>query len=67
MGIGFTLSLTLLAVVREILGQGTVFGANVTGAAFQPIQVFSQPPGAFIALGLLMALVNIVFRKMRLE
>jgi Na+-translocating ferredoxin:NAD+ oxidoreductase subunit E len=67
MGVGFTLSLTLLASVRELLGAGTLFGANVMGSLFQPIQLFAQPPGAFIALGVLMALVNITFKKFRLE
>lgn len=67
MGVGFTLSLTLLASVRELLGAGTLFGANVMGSLYQPIQLFSQPPGAFIALGLLMALVNVAFKKFRLE
>lgn len=67
MGVGFTLSLTLLASVRELLGAGTLFGANIMGPLFQPIQLFAQPPGAFIALGVLMALVNITFKKFRLE
>ena len=67
MGVGFTLSLTLLASVRELLGAGTLFGANIMGSLFQPIQLFAQPPGAFIALGVLMALVNITFKKFRLE
>ncbi len=67
MGVGFTLSLTLLASVRELLGAGTLFGANIMGSLFQPIQLFAQPPGAFIALGVLMALVNIAFKKFRLE
>jgi Na+-translocating ferredoxin:NAD+ oxidoreductase subunit E len=67
MGIGFTLSLTLLASVRELLGAGTLFGANIMGSVFQPIQLFAQPPGAFIALGVLMALVNVAFKKFRLE
>lgn len=67
MGLGFTLSLTLLGFVREILGAGTLFGSSVFGPAFQPIQLFSQPPGAFIALGALMALVNTLFRKFQVE
>ena len=67
MGIGFTLSLTILGSFREILGAGTLFGMNVTGTAYQPIELFASPPGAFIALGLLMALVNITFKKFRIE
>ncbi len=67
MGLGFTLSLTLLGSVRELLGAGTLFGLNIMGASFEPIQLFAQPPGAFIALGLLMALVNIFYKRMGLE
>ncbi len=67
MGLGFTLSLTLLASFREIVGSGTLFGMNVTGSAYQPIEVFASPAGAFLALGLLLALVNITFKKFRLE
>lgn len=67
MGLGFTLSLTLLGAVRELLGAGTLFGMNIMGASFEPILLFAQPPGAFIALGLLMALVNIFYKRMGLE
>ena len=67
MGVGFTLSLTLLGAVREVLGAGTLFGMNVMGSAFEPILLFALPPGAFIALGFLMALVNILYKKLRLE
>ncbi len=67
MGLGFTLSLTILGAFRELLGAGTVFGQNIMGAAFEPIQLFALPPGAFIALGLLIALVNILYKKIGLE
>ncbi len=67
MGVGFTLSLSILGIVRELLGKGTLFGAAVTPGFFQPITLFSTPPGAFIALGVLMALVNIAFKKFHLE
>lgn len=67
MGLGFTLSLTLLGFVRELLGAGTFFGVRIMGSAYQPIQLFAQPPGAFIALGVLMALVNIFYKKIGVE
>jgi Na+-translocating ferredoxin:NAD+ oxidoreductase subunit E len=67
MGLGFTLSLTLLGAVRELLGAGSLFGMNILGASFQPIQLFAQPPGAFIALGVLMALVNVLYKRLGLE
>lgn len=66
-GIGFTLALVLLASFREILGHGTVFGLDITGAAFQPMGVMALPPGAFLALGVLLAGVNVVFQKLRIE
>ena len=67
MGLGFTLALTLLGSVRELLGTGTLFGLNIMGASFEPVQLFAQPPGAFIALGILLALVNVLYKKIGLE
>jgi len=61
MGVGFTLALCLLAFVREFLGTGTVslFGnVIVPGPFFQPAAVMILPPGAFVTLGLMMALMN---------
>ncbi|HZK24226.1 MAG TPA: electron transport complex subunit E [Oscillospiraceae bacterium] len=67
MGLGFTLSLTVLGSLRELVGNGTLFGANILGAAYEPFKVFASPPGAFIALGLLMALMNLLVKKYKLE
>jgi len=58
MGAGFTLALILLASIREILGSGSWLGFSVTGALFEPAIIMLLPPGAFIALGLMMALLN---------
>ncbi len=72
-GIGFTLALGLLALVREVLGQGTVMGPDpesaiiLFGANFEPMGLFGQPPGAFIALGLLLGIVNIIFKKFKIS
>jgi len=57
-GLGFTLSLTALGAVREILGNGTLFGIHVLPHAYIPIIVFILPPGAFLTLGFLMAIMN---------
>ena len=57
-GLGFTLSLTALGAVREILGNGTLFGIHVLPHAYIPIIVFTLPPGAFLTLGFLMAIMN---------
>ncbi len=66
-GIGFTLALVMLAIVREVLGQGTLFGLDITGAAFEPMLVMALPPGAFIALGVLLAIMNIAFKRFQVE
>jgi electron transport complex protein RnfE len=63
MGLGFSLALTLLGAVREILGAGAIFGAPLPFLAENPILVFIMPPGAFIALGFLIAAVNTIREK----
>jgi electron transport complex protein RnfE len=55
MGVGFTLSLTLLGSIRELLGNGTIFDIKVWGKAFNMF-VMILPPGAYLTLGLLAAL-----------
>jgi electron transport complex protein RnfE len=65
-GLSFTFALTVLGSIRELLGAGTIFGANILGAAYQPFKVFGFPPGAFIALGLMMALYNLLAKKYKL-
>ena len=58
MGLGFTLALTSLGIVREILGNGTLFGISLFGASYQPALLFILPPGAFLSLGFLLAGFN---------
>ena len=58
MGIGFTLSLTVLGAIREVLGNGTLFSIPLMGESFLPFLVMVLPPGAFIALGFLLAAMN---------
>jgi len=55
MGVGFTLSLTLLGSIRELIGNGTIFDIKVWGKAFNMF-VMILPPGAYLTLGLLAAL-----------
>lgn len=55
MGLGFTMALSILAFVRELVGGGSVFGFKFIP---QPAQLFVMPAGAFITLGCLIALVN---------
>ena len=51
MGVGFTVGLLALGVVREILGAGALFGITLFGAAFQPWVIMVLPPGGFFVLG----------------
>lgn len=57
MGLGFTLGLTLLGMLREFLGTGTLFGLSIVPEQYGTL-VFILPPGAFITLGYLIAAVN---------
>lgn len=63
MGLGFTWALTLLGIVREVLGAGSIFGVKIFGEAFKPAIIMILPPGAFLALGLLIGLYNWLKRK----
>ncbi|MDX8397399.1 MAG: electron transport complex subunit E [Mariprofundaceae bacterium] len=63
-GSGFTMALILLGGTRELLGQGELFGFNLLGADYPDVLMFILPPGAFIALGFILAGVNIINRRM---
>lgn len=63
MGLGFTFALVLLGGVREILGAGAIFGIKFVSAEASTVLLFILPPGAFIALGFLIAVVNRLTRK----
>ncbi len=63
-GFGFTFALMLLGSVREIFGYGTWFGYPVFGENYPDFLMFILPPGAFIALGFILAGVNIINRRM---
>ena len=65
MGLGFTLSLTLLGSVREILGNGTIFGVHIMWESFKPFAIMLKPPGAFICLGLILTLMNWISSRQR--
>ena len=58
MGLGYTLALSFVASVREILGAGTLLGFHVLSPSYQPILLMLMPPGAFITMGFLFAGVN---------
>ena len=62
-GIGFTLALGLLGAVRELLGTGGLFGNMLLGPNYEPFVFMVQAPGAFICLGLILCLMNLVGSK----
>lgn len=57
MGLGFTLTLVVMGSIRELLGAGTLFGAQIFPESLDPIALFITPPGGFLVFGCLMALV----------
>ena len=63
MGTGFTLSMLLLALVRELIGNGEIAGLHVMPQKFVPWAAMGMPVGAFITLGLILAIVNIITKK----
>ena len=58
MGFGFTISLVLIGAIRELLGNGTIFGVILFGESYLPLLLMILPPGAFIVLGVLLGLMN---------
>lgn len=63
MGLGFTLSLSLVGSIREIVGAGSWLGIRITPLTYDPALIAILAPGAFITLGLLMALMNMLKEK----
>ncbi len=57
-GIGFTIALTILGVVRELLGSGSLYGIPVMPEGFDKWVIMVLPPGAFLTLGILIGVVN---------
>lgn len=65
MGLGFTCAITLLSIIREVLGNGTFFGMQVMPTSYQPMGILMQVPGGFITLGLLLILVNALSKNLK--
>ncbi len=63
MGLGYTMALLILGSIREILGAGSIFDIRLFGPNFEPALIFIMPPGAFILLGILIAIFNSVRKK----
>lgn len=67
-GLGYTLAVVVLGAIRELFGSGTLFAGtdfviNVFGDKFQPAGIFVAPPGAFIVLGIMIAVFNVMLKK----
>ena len=63
MGLGFMLAIMVIASVREILGVGTILDIRILPASYKPMIAAILPPGAFVTIGLLMGLLNILQNK----
>ncbi len=62
-GLGFTVSLIVLGGIREIFGAGTIFGLGLFGGAFRPMKFLIEAPGAFVCLGILLAVINFISQR----
>lgn len=62
-GLGFTIGLTVIGIVRELIGSGTLFGKQIMPESYEPISIFVLAPGAFLVLSILCALMNKVKAK----
>ncbi|MDL2225620.1 electron transport complex subunit E [Eubacteriales bacterium OttesenSCG-928-M02] len=60
MGIGFTIAISLIAVFREVLGNGTLLGISLFGENFQPMLVMVLAPGGFLTFGLVLGAYNLI-------
>ncbi|MBR4500965.1 MAG: electron transport complex subunit E [Clostridia bacterium] len=70
MGLGFTIALTLIGAIREILGSGSIFGINIFGASFEPMLILVLASGGFLSYGILLGIINAITnrnRKAKLE
>jgi len=63
LGIGYALSLSSLSALREVFGAGTFFGHAVFGPSFQPFSFMVEAPGAFVCLGLMLCIMNVLGKK----
>ncbi|HQH49804.1 MAG TPA: electron transport complex subunit E [Candidatus Cloacimonadota bacterium] len=63
MGLGFTLSLSVVATIRELLGNGTWLGIRILPQSYNPMLIAILAPGAFFTLGFLMAAINMLKEK----
>ena len=70
MGLGFTIALTLIGAIREVLGSGSIFGINIFGGSFEPMLILVLASGGFLSYGILLGIINAITnhnRKAKLE
>ena len=58
MGLGFTIGLTSIGIIRELIGVGTIFGFQILPESYEPVSIFVMAPGAFFVLAFLTAVQN---------
>ncbi len=63
MGLGFTIAITLISCIRELIGNGTLFGMNLLGQGYEPMLFMILPSGGFVTYGLLLALINALTQR----
>ena len=63
MGLGFTIALTVISAIREFIGFGTICDIPVYGELIKPAAIIAMPPGGFMVLGSLIALINYISKK----
>ena len=63
MGAGFTLALTLIGSIRELVGNGSIFGISLLGASYQPMLLIILPAGGFLGFGSLLGIINAIGNK----
>lgn len=60
MGLGFTLAITVMGCIRELIGNGTIFGLNVFGSGYEPMLLLVLAPGGFLIFGLMLGVSNLI-------
>jgi len=60
MGVGFTLALMLIGMIREIIGSGSLFGIRIMNAGYEPMLIFVLASGGFLTFGILLGAINAI-------
>ena len=63
MGLGFTLAISIIACVRELLGTGCIAGINLLGSGYEPMLISTMAPGGFMIFGLTLGVANIIMKS----